>query len=364
MRNIRVDLGENSYEIYVQDSALAGLGQAFGQLNFISQAVVITDDNVEKIYGSMLQNSLSLTLELADVISVPAGEKSKSLPMLEKVMNRLLKKQYDRKLLVLAFGGGVVGDLAGFVASIYKRGVRYIQIPTTLLAQVDSSVGGKTGVNHSTGKNLIGSIYQPKLVWCDLHFLKTLPRREITSGMAEVVKYGVIQDPDLFATCESRLDDVYALEPNLLGEIIQKSCKIKADIVSEDERENGMRMILNFGHTVGHSFEAALGYNQILHGEAVLMGMLAESYIAWKMGVLDKAGLRQISQLIYKFELGNLLQGLSISQLIHFMKADKKAVDGKLRFVLPKAVGKVEVVEQVDLSLIQAGFEYVMEHFS
>lgn len=364
MKNLKVELGANSYPIYVGENIISKLGEMIQLFGIGSQAVVaITDSNIEKLHKTRMLASLCENLDLADLIVIPAGEKSKRLSVAERVLTRLLEKRYDRNLTILAVGGGVVGDLSGFVASIYKRGVNYIQVPTTLLAQVDSSVGGKTGVNHATGKNLIGTFYQPKLVWADLAFLKSLPRPEIACGLAEVVKHGIIRDAELFAVFEKRFDDFFALNMDLLEYAVLRSCEIKSDVVSQDEHEGGLRMILNFGHTIGHALEGALGYQRITHGEGVLMGMLAESRMAAELGLLSQSDFDRIEQVVMHFDLTGKLFGLKSDRLHAFVKTDKKVADGRVKFVLPKKIGDVKIVDNVDTSLMELGIAHALSRF-
>ncbi len=361
MHNLKVNLGSNSYPIFVGDGIFGKLGEMLELYGYGPTIVVITDTNVEQILRQALTEFLGPSMELADVIAIPAGERSKSMATVEKMLTRMLERHYDRNLTVLAIGGGVVGDLAGFVASIYKRGVHCIQVPTTLLAQVDSCIGGKTGVNHPSGKNLIGTIVQPKLVWADLQFLQTLPRKEIVCGLGEVVKYGIIKDAELFSICEENLDKLFELDAAFTFEIVRRSCEIKANVVSADERETGLRMILNFGHTIGHAIEAALAYKRISHGEAVLIGMLAESHIAAARNLLPRTDLERIQALIIRFDLQGKLSGLRAGEIERFIKADKKALAGKIRFVLPRAIGEVDIFDDVDPKLVQQGIDFVLE---
>lgn len=357
MINLKVELGRKTYPIFIGDNMLANLGEMMQLYGFATRAVVITDANVAHLYGDAITASLSGRIELLEVISLPAGEKSKSFPTLERIMTDMLRKECDRAVAVLAFGGGVVGDIAGFAASVYKRGVPYIQIPTTLLAQVDSSVGGKTGINHALGKNLVGTFYQPKMVWSDLALLESLPPREIRCGLGEIIKYGIIKDADLFAVVEAHLERILELDPGLLQEIVKRCCEIKASVVAADERESGLRMILNFGHTVGHAIEAALGYKSISHGEAVLAGMLAESKMALCAALLDQTDFDRIAALLSRFGLLRKLGRLSRSEILRFMKSDKKAMAGKLRFVLPRTIGKVDILDEVEETLIEHGLD-------
>ncbi len=327
--------------------------------NFSRQVVVITDSNVSKHHEEALSKSLNTSLKSFELITIPAGEKSKSLRTIGKIVTQMLKLGCDRQTAMLAFGGGVVGDITGFVASIYKRGVPYLQIPTTLLAQVDASVGGKTGVNHPLGKNMLGTFYQPKLVWTDLKLLRTLPKKEIVCGLGEIIKYGIIKDGELFELVAENLEKILALDLELLQGIVMKCCRIKAEIVAEDEKENGLRMILNFGHTIGHALEAELGYKKISHGEAVLLGMLAESKIALSLKMLNKEEFLRIEGLIAKFNLSDKLKNIDLKRLLQFIGSDKKAASGRIRFVLPRKIGEVKIVEDIESSVIESAVKYV-----
>ena len=281
MKTIRVDLGDRSYPIYVESGALAKLGPLYSEHKLGEHAAVITDKTVEKLYGRRTVALLKGAGIDAELIPVPSGESSKSLEWLERLYTRLIWSGFDRDSTIVALGGGVIGDLSGFAAATYMRGIRWVQVPTTLLAQVDAAIGGKTGINHRLGKNLIGAFHQPQFVLTDPELLATLPMRERWSGLAEVIKYGLVRDEHLFHQLEERLqknDNLEKLEQ--LTSLIERSVEIKSEIVSNDERERGNRVLLNFGHTLGHALESATQYQRFLHGEAIIWGMLAESYIS------------------------------------------------------------------------------------
>ena len=358
MNKLLVELGENSYPIFIGENILENLGEMFKLYNFSRQVVVITDSNVNKHHGDVLAKGLSSSLKSFELITIPAGEKSKSLRTIENIVTQMLELGCDRQTAILAFGGGVVGDITGFVASIYKRGVPYLQIPTTLLAQVDSSVGGKTGVNHPLGKNMVGTFYQPKMVWTDLKLLRTLPKKEIVCGLGEIIKYGIIKDGELFELVAENLEKILALDLELLQGIVMKCCRIKAEIVAEDEKENGLRMILNFGHTIGHALEAEIGYKKISHGEAVVLGMLAESKIALSLKMLSKEDFLRIEGLIAKFNPRDKLKNIDSKRLLQFIGSDKKVASGRIRFVLPRKIGEVEIVEDIESSVIKSAMTY------
>lgn len=327
MHKIRVKLGDRSYYIYIGKKILLQLGEMLKG----ERGAIITDKNVYKYWGKEIKK-----LKLPVYVIQP-GETQKSLYMAERIYKALLKFGLDRQSMLVAFGGGVVGDLAGYVAATYMRGISYAQIPTTLMAQVDSSIGGKTGVNLPEGKNLIGCFCQPKFVFIDTNLLRTLPKRELKSGLAEVIKYGVIKDKQLFEYLEKNKQEKYNWQY-----IIKRCARIKADIVSRDERETkGLRMILNYGHTIGHALESSSKYKGITHGEAVAQGMIAAAKISNKLGYLSlKDTVRQIN-------LIKTLVAQSRTVLFRDIRHDKKAVCGKLRFVLADRIGHVFVTDKV-----------------
>jgi len=333
---VRVALGERSYYIWIKPGLLQQVGELYLHYRLGSQAAIITDETVASLYGHQLAEGLRRAGVETLMLSVPPGEAQKSLCTAEMLYTRLLEAQCDRHTTIIALGGGVIGDLAGFVASTFLRGVPYVQVPTTLLAQVDSSVGGKTGVNHSLGKNLIGTFYQPRCVFIDPEVLKTLPERERWSGLAEVIKYGLIRDPALWARLEEQLED-FVQRPEMLSEIIARCCAIKAEIVSADERESGLRKFLNFGHTVGHALEAASDY-ELRHGEAIAWGMLIASRLSHAKAGLSASELERIEKLLARFPKPSLAQ-ISPERVIERMRHDKKAHDGHVQFVLLRTIG-------------------------
>lgn len=343
MEEIRVELGERSYGIFIGSDILDGLGERVKEFGF-SLVAVISNPRVYGLYGSRVFDSIKNAGLDVHVITIPDGEEYKELLWAYYLYGELLKIRFDRKSAVIALGGGVIGDIAGFVASTYMRGVSFVQVPTTLLAQVDSSVGGKTGVNHPLGKNMIGTFHQPRLVWADVSTLKTLPKREFLSGMAEVIKYGVIWDEDLFRYLEVNRDSVLCLERSALEHIIKRSCEIKAEVVSRDEREGGMRAILNYGHTIGHALETATGYTTFLHGEAVGIGMHLEAKLSLSLGLIDKEEALRIRSLIESYGLpSEIPSSIDTERMLSSMKLDKKAVSGELRFILPQKIGSVVI---------------------
>jgi 3-dehydroquinate synthase len=344
MQKIRVELGERSYNITIGNGILKDIGRTIEKFEFSNKAALISNPTVYDLYGKTVSESLKASgYDLTEVI-LPDGEEYKSLASTEKIYEALLKAKLDRKSALFALGGGVIGDITGFAASTYMRGIDFIQIPTTLLAQVDSSVGGKTGVNHPLGKNMIGAFWQPRLVWIDTATLKTLPRREFLSGFGEVIKYGVIWDEDFFAYLESNRDKILSLDNEALIHIIRRSCEIKSEVVSKDERESGLRAILNYGHTIGHAIETITGYKEYLHGEAVAMGMHLEAKLSNHFGLIKKKAVARIKALIDSYGLpSEMPDEILINDLMEKMQIDKKTVGGKMHFVLPEKVGAVRI---------------------
>ena len=343
MRIVPVSLGNRSYVIKVGGGLLTRLGAECAALKLGGRCAVITDSNVGKYYSKAALKSLSAAGFQPVLITVPAGEKSKSVSMVEKCYDQLAKHRLERKSFIVALGGGVVGDLAGFVAATYLRGIPFVQVPTTLLAQVDSSVGGKTGVNLKAGKNLVGAFYQPQLVLCDLDTLKTLPRREYVSGLAEVIKYGVIYDAALFAQLERDLPKLLARDAATLRNVIARCCEIKAEVVGQDETESGLRAILNFGHTIGHAIENSFGYGKFLHGEAIAIGQVAAAKLSRKILGLPSGDVERIEKLFVrvglpvKIKLGPVQR----KKLFAAMLLDKKVSGGEVKFVLAEKIGRV-----------------------
>lgn len=343
MKKLRVSLGERSYDIVIGTDTLRGIGEKVRDLR-PSKTALITNTKVFDLYGASAIESLKNAGLDPHTVIIPDGEEYKNLLWADYIYGELLRARLDRASLIVALGGGVIGDMAGFVASTYMRGIRFIQVPTTLLAQVDSSVGGKTGVNHPLGKNMIGTFYQPALVWIDTKSLATLPKRQFLAGIAEVIKYGVIWDSEFFSYLEKNTERILSKEPEALIHIISRSCEIKAEVVSKDERESGLRAILNYGHTVGHALETVTGYRTYLHGEAIAIGMVAEARLSY----LSSAEISRLKGLIDAYGLPTELPPeMQAESLLTAMEVDKKALSGALRFVLPESIGSV-VLEQVD----------------
>jgi len=340
---IRVDLGERGYEVVVHDGLLDRVGEFLAPFKLGPETVVVTNPVVKRHYGTRVVRSLRAVGLNPTVLALPDGERTKSLRRVAWVLNELLRRRYERKAWLIALGGGVIGDFAGFAASIYLRGVPFVQVPTTLVAQVDASIGGKTGVNHLLGKNLIGTFFQPKLVLIDPGALRTLPQREYRAGLAEVIKYGVIADAEFFEFLERDMDQILKLETAALHRVIRTSCAIKAAVVSEDERESDRRRILNFGHTVGHALETLGGYRRYKHGEAVAIGMVVAARLAERLGLADASVGARIRALVERTRLPADLPPRSVSALIRAMRQDKKVQDRRIHFVLPDRIGHVVV---------------------
>jgi 3-dehydroquinate synthase len=316
-------------------------GELLQQAGVRGKVAVVTNPTVAQLYLDPIHEALTNAEFEVTPILLPDGEEHKNLKSLVSIYDRLIDERFERKSCVLALGGGVVGDVAGFAAATYLRGVSYVQVPTTLLAQVDSSVGGKTGINHESGKNLIGAFYQPKLVLIDVAVLRTLPHRELAAGLAEVIKYGIIQDPALFELLEQRMEKLLGSDRELLSQVITVSCAIKARVVEADEREEDYRAVLNFGHTIGHALEAVTGYRQLLHGEAVAVGMVKAVTLSMQQGFCDTASFNRVAALVRKAGLPvEIPSGVLPQNLIQAMEVDKKVAGGKIKFIMCEGIGK------------------------
>ncbi|HAM52819.1 MAG TPA: 3-dehydroquinate synthase [Nitrospiraceae bacterium] len=352
MEEIKVELGERSYAICVGSDILGEVGERLQAFRF-SRVSVISNPTVVRLWGDQLLGSLQKAYPDVAIVIVPDGEEYKELLWAYYVYGELLRHKLDRASAVIALGGGVIGDLTGFVASTYMRGISFIQVPTTLLAQVDSSVGGKTGVNHALAKNVIGTFYQPRLVWGDVSTLMTLPKRELLTGIAEVIKYGVIWDKELFQFLAENREKILNREIDVLRYIIKRSCEIKAEVVSKDEREGGLRAILNYGHTFGHAIETATGYRTYLHGEAVAVGMCLEARLSLSLGIMGEEEVERIHSLINAYGLPTKIPSdIDRDQVLSAMQLDKKTIAGELKFVLPEKIGSVEIVGVSDTTEI------------
>lgn len=353
METHRVNLGDNSYNIYIGENTLSKIGVYLKELVVGTRILLITNPTVNQLYGQLVEKSLQDAGFTIVTGLVPDGEEYKSMNSAQKLYDIAFDSRLDRKCAVVALGGGVVGDLAGFVAATYMRGLPFIQVPTTLLAQVDSSVGGKVAVNHPRGKNIIGAFYQPKMVFTDIATLQTLPKREFKAGMAEVIKYGVIKDKSFFDFLAENCSDIMGLKGPDIVKIIKTSCAIKAWVVEQDEKEENLRAILNYGHTFGHAYEALTGYRKYLHGEALTIGMISAAKLAEKMGLLAPGETSAIKNLIDKYELPKEFTNLDIEEIIGKMYHDKKVAAGKINFVLPETIGRVGIYNNVTENLIR-----------
>jgi 3-dehydroquinate synthase len=348
---VNISLAERSYPIVIGPGLFAR-ALTYQHLPAASTAVIVSNTTVAPLYAAQLHGVLQGQFSNVVVCVLPDGEAHKTWPCLQLIFDALLENSCDRQTVLFALGGGVVGDMTGFAAASYMRGVPFVQVPTTLLAQVDSSVGGKTAINHPLGKNMIGAFYQPQLVVCDLDVLKTLPPRELSAGLAEVIKYAPIADMAFFDWIEDHVDELLAGEPQALAHAIERSCQIKADVVGQDEREQGLRAILNFGHTFGHAMESGLGYGQWLHGEAVGCGMVMAAHLSHRMGLIDRAFVSRLEQLIQRAGLpvkGPVLDAHdNAGRYLKLMRVDKKAQAGEIRFVLIKQPGSATLMAAPD----------------
>jgi len=352
MKKIKVKLGSNSYEVRVGADLLGQTGQWLKEWGFSGKAAIITDTTVDGLYGDTLSQSLTRDGFNVTTLVVPPGEEQKSLETAGSLYQELTGSYAERTTSILALGGGVIGDLAGFVAATYMRGVPLIQVPTTLLAQVDSSIGGKVAVDHGQLKNTIGVFYQPRVVISDIDTLKTLPEVELANGLSEIIKSAAIRNRKFFNFLESNLERARALDVAVLEEIVLETAKIKAEIVARDEKDLGLRGILNYGHTVGHALETASNF-QLQHGQAVAIGMTAAARISNKMGILDENEVVRLKNVIEKAGLPTEMPNLNIKDIISAMKHDKKVLQDKIRFILLKAIGDAFITDEVSLSLVE-----------
>ena len=342
MTTITVELGDRAYPIIIEPNALqheAALQQAIQG----KTVLIVSNTTVAPLYAARMAQTVSDLGKTVYVHELPDGEAYKNLETLNTIFDTLLSKQCDRKTTIIALGGGVVGDMAGFAAACYMRGVPFIQAPTTLLAQVDSSVGGKTGINHPLGKNMIGAFYQPQLVLADIDTLNTLPERELSAGLAEIIKHGAIYDAAYFEWLEQNMPALRARDPQALTHAIVRSCEIKAEVVAQDERESGLRAILNFGHTFGHAIEAGMGYGNWLHGEAVGAGMVLAADLSLRLGQLNTVGFERIRDLIAAAGLPVDPPKLGKNEMIQTMRLDKKNSAGNIKFVLLDGLGRAKI---------------------
>jgi 3-dehydroquinate synthase len=352
---LSVNLGANSYDIVVERGVLASLGERCHGVGLKGVAAVITNPTVAAIYGAVVQDSLRKAGYNAVLIEIPDGEELKNSTTLNRLYDDLLNAGVDRSSFVVALGGGVVGDVAGYAAATWMRGVPFVQVPTTLLAQVDSSVGGKTGIDHPSGKNLIGAFYQPRLVLIDVDTLSTLDERQFRAGLAEVVKYGVAIDVSLFEFLEANSNVILAMQPDVLIDIILKCCQLKAHIVELDEKEAGLRAILNYGHTLGHAFESLSGYRGLVHGEAVAIGMVLAARISAAEGLCSREEVARISGLITRFGLSIDIPKFDRQQLLNAVSADKKSKGGAITFICNRGIGTYAMTQHTAEELLRLG---------
>lgn len=353
MEVVNVGLKERSYSIYIDRGLLTEVGKRLSNIITGKKIAIITNPTINNIYGPILKNSFKGADFKIHLTEIPDGEEYKTLETAVKIYDWLTDIKIERQSPLIALGGGIIGDITGFVAATYLRGVPYIQIPTTLLAQVDSSIGGKTAVNHPKGKNLIGAFYQPRVVFIDIDTLKTLPNREILCGAAEIIKYGVIRDRDFFEYLENNIERLINLEEKVLIYSIKKACEIKADVVSRDERETGLRAALNFGHTIGHAIESLTDYKKYRHGEAIAIGMAYAAQLSFKTELCSQDDCERVISLIKKAGLPTAISDLDTDTIIESLYLDKKVRDEKVRFVLMNGIGAVEIYNDISHELIR-----------
>ena len=353
MQTVTVDLDDRSYPIFIGANLLENADLLLPHIGS-GRVVVVTNEIVAPIYLERVQ--LQFGRQFGSSIVLPDGEATKNLDTIGQIYDHLLQGKYDRKTTLVALGGGVVGDITGFAAATFQRGVNFLQIPTTLLAQVDSSVGGKTGVNHALGKNMIGSFYQPKCVVADTEVLRSLPEREVRAGLAEVLKYGLINNPEFFAWLAHNSTELLELDNACISEAIKICCEAKANIVAQDEKESGIRALLNLGHTFGHAIETASGYGVWLHGETVAMGMVMAADLSKRLGWLNSAEAVQIREVLEK-NFGMPVEppaDITVAQYLDLMSSDKKSELGKLRFILLKAIGEAAIEGDVENAMLES----------
>ncbi|MFH1622419.1 MAG: 3-dehydroquinate synthase [Candidatus Omnitrophota bacterium] len=354
MNTIKLNLKNRSYAICIEKGLILKTGCLLKKINVGKDAIIITNKYIKKRFGTKVKNSLLKHNFSCKFLTVPDSEKAKSIKYCFDLIDKISKYDKKKQLFLIALGGGVIGDLTGFVASIYKRGVPYIQIPTTLLAQIDSSIGGKTAIDLKVAKNLVGAFYQPKLVIVDPGLLQSLPPRQLRSGLAEVIKYALIKDKSLFSFLKNNQRKILSFEKNAIELIERKCIAIKAKVVEIDEQEKkGIRTILNFGHTIGHALESAAKYTAYSHGEAISLGMVCAAEIANNLNILSKSDLNKIIGIIKLFNLPVKIRGVSLNKILDSLSRDKKFVKAKNRFVLPKTIGRVIVKKNIPETIIK-----------
>jgi len=351
-KKILVPIDNSSYEVTIESGVLSRIGNKLNELGIKNnrKILIISNQEIADLFGDIVLENLTLNKYFAEIFIIQAGETNKNLNTLNEIYDAAFSFGLERGSLIIALGGGIVGDITGLAAATWLRGIDYIQIPTTLLSMVDSSVGGKTAVNHPKGKNLIGAFYQPKAVYIDTNALKTLPEREFKAGMAEVIKYGIIKDEELFKFLEAKasIERIRNLESEYLIEIIMKSVQTKSEVVSMDEQEKGIRAILNYGHSFGHVIENLCGYGEFLHGEAISIGMRIAGDIASEKGLWTKEESKRQNNLLLNYGLPIEIPKIEKSKILKILMGDKKVKDGKMRFVLPKRIGNVEIFDDIE----------------
>lgn len=361
MQDVKVRLGKRSYSIKIDDGILPKTGTYLARLGVGRNGIIITNPRIKRLYGGILKRSLVKSGIDSCILTVPDSESSKSYKILTRLLSRIADMDKGKRPFIIAFGGGVIGDLAGFVAAIYRRGVPFIQIPTTLVAQVDSAIGGKVAIDLPVAKNLVGTFYQPKMVISDVSLLKTLPNREIKCGLAEIIKYSIISSRGFFDFLSQNIKPLMMLQKKELKYVVRKCSSIKSKVVSIDEKDTkGVRMILNYGHTIGHAIEAASGYRGACnHGEAIASGMVGAAHISNKMGMLSQKELKEIRDIITKAGLAIKARKFKSSKIFNALCHDKKFMHGINRFVLPLRIGKVKVVKNIPKKLIMEAIEEI-----
>ena len=354
MKTIKVNLKERAYPIVIGNNLFSSIGKRLKSLKIGDDAIIISNAKIKKLYGIKLKKSLVKSGFSVNFELIPDSEKSKSQFQAFNLINKIAKLDVKKRFFIIALGGGVIGDLAGFVAAVYKRGINYVQVPTTLLGQVDSAIGGKVAIDLNTGKNLVGAFYQPKIVISDVNILTSLSKKQVKSGLSEVIKYAIIKDRSLFDYLNSNSKQILKLNKTMLEFLVRKCSAIKANIVQADEKETkGIRTILNYGHTIGHAIESAGGYKKYNHGEAIAIGMICAADISCKLGMLNLSSYNKIKNLISKYGLPTSIRGVRLNKILEAQTRDKKFINKKNRFVLPKKIGTVIVRENIPLGIIK-----------
>ena len=361
IKSIKVSLKQNPYPILIGTNILSKVGRYLKELKTGEDAVIITNPIIQRNHGKALISSLKKEGFSVKIIAIPSGEQAKSAQQAFKIIEKVARYDVMKKIFIIAFGGGVVGDLTGYVASAYKRGIPYVQIPTTFLAQIDSAIGGKVAIDLPVGKNLVGSYYHPKLVFSDVAVLKTLNVRQIRNGLAEAVKYGVIYDQQLFKFIENNFNRILKLDFKALLKVVSRSSEIKTAVVESDEKETkGIRTILNFGHTVGHAIEAAAEYHDYHHGEAIALGMRVAAEISYQLKLMKRKEVLRLNQLLTNIGLPKRIKKVNLRKILSMMRHDKKFISRKNRFVLSTGLGHVKIVENIPMSVIVDAIKSIM----